>query len=320
MPWQRLTVRPFSLSTRSPSSSAIVVLGGGRGLARVLHALRGVDCDPTVIVSIAYNERAGNDVVRQANGPTVEDLRRSLEALAGDELALMRAIRRPLAVERLGRYPLGNFVIASLARAFGDHAAASRWLGEQLGISGMVLPATTEPVPVEIELADDELTKGAPGGGSAGRLRHVRFATKHLEAPAEAVAAIKRARWALLAPGPLYRSVLSASAVPDLTSALRSTHARIVWIANLEPDSHDTAGLAGSDHLRALRRHGVRVDAALYDPEATLRLEPAVLARYGVAPIPRALRSSDHAVHDPDRLRSALRELFSSLPTSTLGR
>jgi uncharacterized cofD-like protein len=233
----------------------------------------------------------------------------------------MRAIRRPLAVERLGRYPLGNFVIASLARAFGDHAAASRWLGEQLGISGMVLPATTEPVPVEIERADDELTMGGPGSGSADRLRHVRFATKHLEAPAEAVAAIKRARWALLAPGPLYRSVLSASAVPDLTSALRSTHARIVWIANLEPDPHDTAGLAGIDHLSALRRHGVRVDAALYDPEATLRLEPAVLARYGVAPIPRALRSSsDHAVHDPDRLRSALRELFSSLPTSTLGR
>jgi uncharacterized cofD-like protein len=309
------------LSTRSPSSNAIVLLGGGRGLARVLRALRGVDCDPTVIVSIAYDERAGNDVLRQANGATVEDLRRSLEALAGDELALMRAIRRPLTVERLGRYPLGNFVIASLARAFGDHAAASRWLGEQLGVSGMVLPATTEPVPLEIELDDDEVTNAGRGGASAGRLRHARFATKHLEAPSEAVAAIKGARWALLAPGSLYRSVLSASAVPDLTSALRSTHARVVWMANLEPDSHDTAGMAGIDHLSALRRHGVRVDAALYDPEATLRLEPAVLARYGVAPIPRALRSSsDHAAHDPDRLRSALRELFSSLPTGAVGR
>lgn len=309
------------MSTRSLPSSAVVVLGGGRGLARVLRALRDVDCDPTVIVSIAYDERDGNDILRQANGPTVEDLRRSLEALAGDELALMRAIRRPLTIERLGRYPLGNFVIASLARAFGDHAAASRWLGEQLGISAVVLPATTEPVPLQIEPADDGVTNGGSRGGSAGKLRQLRFATEDLEAPAEAVAAIKRARWVLLAPGSLYRSVLSASAVPDLSSALRGTHARIVWIADLEPDSQDTAGMAGIDHLRALRRHGVRVDAALYDPEATLRLAPAVLARYGVAPIPRALRSSsDPAVHDPDRLRSALGELFSSLPTSTLSR
>lgn len=310
------------MSTPLLSNSAVVVLGGGRGLARVLRALRDVDCDPTVIVSIAYDERSGSDSPQQANGPTVEDLRRSLEALTDDEVALMHAIRRRLTIERLGRHPLGDFVIASLACGFGDHVAASRWLGEQLGISGVVLPATTEPVPRQIEPADDEVAGGGrgahphAGSGTCGSSPNISKLSPGRSSPSST-----RAGRCWLPARRMYRSVLSASAVPDLTRALRSTHARIVWIANLEPDSQETVDMGGIDHLRALRLHGVRVDAVLYDPAATLRLEGAALARYGVAPIPRALRSSDdHAVHDPDRLRSALRELFSSIPTGTAGR
>ena len=71
----------------------------------------------------------------------MEDLRRSLESLSGEEGALVRAIRRPLTIERLGKQPLGNLVIASVASAFGDYETASRWLGETSSASpGLYCP------------------------------------------------------------------------------------------------------------------------------------------------------------------------------------
>jgi 2-phospho-L-lactate transferase/gluconeogenesis factor (CofD/UPF0052 family) len=263
------------------SSNPIVVLGGGPGLVCVLLALRRAGRRLTAIVSIA--READDDSPPRVTGGEVGDLRRSLEVLGDEEVALLRAIRRPLRVEGLGRHPLGNLALAAAADALGDYGQASIWLGEQLGIDGAVLPATVEP--------------------------------ERAESPEDATAAIMQARWVLLAPGALYRSVLSTSAVPDLAAALRSTSARVVWIANLEPDPREAPNLSGIEHLGLLRRHHVRVDVVLYDPSAPLAFDPVELERTGVEPVSRPLHNADDpGVHDPERLRSALVELFDAGP------
>jgi uncharacterized cofD-like protein len=242
----------------------------------------------------------------------MEDLRRSLESLSGEEGALVRAIRRPLTIERLGKQPLGNLVIASVASAFGDYGTASRWLGEQLGITGAVLPATTQPVPRELETVEESPGASAGSSGGAGAKR-LRFASERIEAPPATVEAIDRADWVLLAPGSLYRGLLSAAAVPDVTAALRRTHARVLWIANLEPASGETASTSGIDHLLALRRHGVRVDVVLNDPSATLRFDASALEAYGIQSVTRGLRSrADSALHDPTKLGAILEEMIAS--------
>jgi uncharacterized cofD-like protein len=295
-------------------TSEVVVLGGGRGLASVLRALRDEDVSVTAIVGLAEDALPGADPGLQVSGPGVEDLRRSLEALTSEEGALLRAIRRPLSVGPVGRHPLGNLVLASVASAFGDYGRASTWLGEQLGTSGAVIPATKEPVGVQT----------APVVASAGaterRLRRVRFAGGAVESPDAAINAIQRAQWAVLAPGSLYRSLISTAAVPDLASALSSTAARVLWIANLAPDPLDAPGTVAIDHLLALRLHGIRVDAAMHDPAAAFPLDSAELRRYGVEPLAGTLRSTDDpAVHDVDGLRRALIEQIRSTSTSTVG-
>ncbi|HTX08208.1 MAG TPA: 2-phospho-L-lactate transferase CofD family protein [Solirubrobacteraceae bacterium] len=291
-----------------------MVLGAGRGLAAVLRALRGHGTRLTVIVSIAYQPGDGDEVQRRVTGASVEDLRRSLEALSGEERPLLRAIRRPLTIERLGRHPLGNLVIASAASAFDDYGRASEWLGQQLGIEGAVLPATTELVRWEIEPFGDTEAPSVPGD-SVVRPSRLVFIDDRIDSPAAAVDAIERSEHALLAPGSLYRSVLSTAAVPDLAAALRTTAARVLWITSLERDPDQPATMTAIDHLQALRMNGVRVDAALFDPSAALRFEASELARYGVEAIPRALRSiRNPRVHDPRRLRSALGELIAVRP------
>lgn len=273
----------------------------------MLRALRGEDCLLTAIVSLASGPQPEPD--DPAAGATVEDMRRSLEALAGHQGPLLRAIRRPLTVEPVGTHPLGNFVIASLAGGLGDHRAASCWLGRRLEARGEVLPATMAPVRRVVERGGEQ--------GSPGESRRLRFEGECLEAPPDAIAAIRDARWALLAPGALYRSVLSAAAPPDVARALRRTRAHVVWIANLEPDPGETGALSPLEHVLALRRHGVRVDAVLHDPDASLHFDTDALAHESTLSIRRAMRDpGGRAVHDSERLRVALRELIAPPATS----
>jgi uncharacterized cofD-like protein len=278
----------------------------------VLKALRDEGLELTVIVSISYDEDQAAEPEQRGTGQTVEDLRRSLEALSVEEGALLRAIRRTMTIERLGSQPLGNLVLGAVASALGDYSTASVWLGQQLGIAGAVWPATTQPLPREIETAE-EASGASPSHALAHQIRRLRFTAGFAGSPAPAIAGIENAQWVLLAPGSLYESVLATAAVPDVVAALGRTRGRVLWIANLEPRPRQTANMSAIDHLRALTLHGVRVDGVLHDPSAPLRFDVSELEGRGVESIARALRSNrENSVHDPERLRTALKELIGS--------
>jgi uncharacterized cofD-like protein len=289
----------------------IVVLGGGHGLAAVLRALRDDASELTVLVTIADDGGSSGELRRRYGGPAVGDLRRSLIALTDDEVALGRAFARPLEVSRLGTHPLGNLVIRSLAEAFGDLAQASRWLGDQLGIAGVVLPASAEPVSLLGYCGDHVLHGECAIGTARVPIRRLRFDPARPRVHEEALDAIARADWVLLAPGSLFTSVLAASALPDIALALRRTKAEVVWIANLGCDARgETVGMSANDHLAAMRSHGVRFDAVLYDPCVELRFDAATLARHAVAAIPSPLRGDQYGLHDVPLLRAGLVELL----------
>ena len=291
----------------------VVALGGGRGLACVLSALRRADTRLTVITSIAAEGDREDDARQHLTGP-VGDLRRSLEALSDEDGALLHAIRRPLTVDGVGQHPLGDLTLTAAADALGGYGRASMWLGDQLGIDGAVLPATIEPTRRHIEEIGPSPREDATG--QPGRpVRRLRFEDGQTASPEAAVAAIRDARWVLLTPGGLYRDILSTCAVPDLAEALTHTSAQVVWIANLEPDPREAPDLTATDHVLALRAHGVRVDAVLHDPLATLAFDAAGLAAIGVESVTRPLRSaSERGNHDPELLQTALTELLAPRP------
>jgi uncharacterized cofD-like protein len=296
----------------------IVVLGGGHGLASVLGALGDSAGELTVIVTVADNGGSSGELRQRGAGPAVGDLRRSLVTLAGEEVVLGRALRRLVNVGRLGRHPLGNLMILSIAEAFGDLAHATEWLGTRLGISARVLPATAEPVSLVGE-ADGELIYGETAIGTSWRVRHMRFVPECPAVPPAVVEAIERADLCLLAPGSLFTTVIATSALPTVASALARSAAPVVWICNLEPDAIETAGMAGDDHLAALRRHGVRVDAALFDPRAELHLDARQLEDDHVQAMPRPLLGPRRGVHDQGLLRAAIGELLGADDDAAIG-
>ncbi|HEY1715727.1 MAG TPA: 2-phospho-L-lactate transferase CofD family protein [Solirubrobacteraceae bacterium] len=287
---------------QSPSSERVVTVGRGRGLGVVLRALVGLRSELTVIVATAEYVGPGAPKSRPGPSPAVGELHQALEALAGDEVALSRAMRRPLKLDRLGRHSLGNLMIHSLASGFGDLGRASAWLGAQLGIDGEVLPATVEPLRFTVR---SQPARAAQPWTKA--LDCLRFIPQEPEIPPQAASAIGAADTILLAPGSLFRGMLVAAAVPDIARALESAPAWVVWICNLEPEEGETAG----DQLDVLLRHGVRIDAALYDPDSGLGRSAERLADRGVETIPRSMRADNARRHDKELLRLALIELMS---------
>ncbi|MBV9047496.1 MAG: YvcK family protein [Solirubrobacterales bacterium] len=296
------------------------MLGGGHGLTAVLSALRHHPAELTAIVTVADDGGSSGELRRRREGPAVGDMRRALISLADDDAALARAFARPLSIETLGSHPLGNLVIRSVTDAFGDLEQASEWLGRQLGVSGRVLPASAEPVSLLAE-AENGIIEGEQAIGAARvRIKRIRFSPERPAVPKATREKVREADLVLLGPGSLFTSVLAACALPDVARALARTAGRVVWICNLEPEPVETAGMTAWEHLAALRRHGVRVDAVLYDPRAKLHFDADRLSARGYEPLPRLLRSARPGAHDPALLRVALEELFARPRRERMGR
>lgn len=288
----------------------VAILGGGHGVANVIRALREEQFDLTAIVTVADDGGSSGELRRRWGGPAVGDVRRTLSALAGDGSALDHAFAQRLTINRLGTHPLGNLVLGSLTAGFGDIGSASDWLCTRLSLRGRVLPASKAPVRLVGE-TDEEPVRGESAiSATRPPITRLRFEPSNPEAPAAALRAIDEAEWLLLAPGSLFTSTLATAALPDIAAGLRHTHALVLWICNLAPERFETAGMTAADHLTALRGHGVRLDAVLYDPSAELHLTGEDLAGKSLMAIPRHLESSIPGTHDPDLLREALEETF----------
>lgn len=296
-------------------SARIAVLGGGHGVSAVLAALRDAPVDLTAIVTTADDGGSSGDLRRQFGGPAVGDLRRSLVALSDGTNLLATVLSRPLETD-YGRHPVGNLLIQSLTQSLGDLEASSRWLGQWLGISGCVLPASVEPVRLLADTDDRLITGESAIGGTVDRIRRLRFDPQWPRTPRAALEAIQAADWVLLAPGSLYTSTLATSALPHIVSALARTPARVLWLCNLEPGQGETAGMTAADHLSAIRGHGVRVDEVLYDPEAALHFDAPGLARNRIVGFAWPLQAGRMAVHEPRLLGAALDSMFGAQPSA----
>ena len=296
-------------------TASIAVLGGGHGVAAVLAALRDAPVELTAIVTTADDGGSSGDLRRRFGGPAVGDLRRSLIALSDGTNLLATVMSRPLETS-YGRHPVGNLLIQSLMDSLGDLESSTRWLGEWLGISGRVLPASVEPVRLLADTGGRLIAGESAIGDTVDRIVRLRFDPQWPRTPLAAVHAIQGADWVLLAPGSLYTSTLATSALPQIVSAIARTPARVLWLCNLDPGRDETAGMTAEDHLSALRTHGIRVDGVLYDPGAKLHFEALTLARNDLAGFACPLQAGRLPVHDARLLGAALESLFSAQPSA----
>jgi len=281
----------------------VVALGGGVGLSVTLTALRHYAGAITAIVSVA-DDGGSSGRLRAALGiPAPGDLRRCLVALGDPDSVWARSFEHRFSTGELEGHPLGNLVIAGLAAATGDFAAALREAGRLVGAVGQVLPATSEPVVLVAESATGSIT-GQVAVSEAGRIAAVALKPAGASTPWDAVDAILGADQVVLGPGSLFTSVLPACLPREVSKALRRTRAQRVYVCNVAAVERETQGFDVATHVGALRAHGLDVDVVLADVAALPLGNPDAHV------VTADMAAGDGLRHDPKDLATALSDLL----------
>ena len=294
----------------------VVALGGGRGLAVTLTALRLLGVEPTAVVTVADDGGSSGRLRRDLGLLPPGDLRKAMLALADPAAEVRELFAYRFERGDLAGHNLGNLALAALTDLKGGFMAAlgeaSRWLG----VHGQVLPATLVPVrlcgrvdgrPVEGQVAIMTAT---------GRVESVWLEPGDPAAVPAAVQAVRQADLVLLGPGSTFTSVVPNLLVPELAAALVEDPERLVYICNLEAQPGETTGFAA-------RGPPGRHPRPLPGPAGGHRALPAAPGRGRRRPGAAGLRrpwgrpwstpswppTTTPARHDAARLATALKEL-----------
>ena len=303
----------------------IVALGGGTGLSLLLRGLREHTSQLTAVVAVS-DDGGSTGRLRAAFGmPAPGDLTDCLAALAADEAALGRLLqyRFERGDELLG-HTFGNVLIATLNEVEGDFGEALRSLNRLLELQGSVWPATARPVTLRVTkvngavVAGESAVRAVPGASA-----RLELLPADADAMPEAVAAIAHADLVVLGPGSLFTSTMPPLLVPGVAEALRTTSAKIVYVANLMTEAGETDGFDLWGHLETLHVHlGRWPDVVLGNRTAIDEERLAAYATEGAEPVPFEATQVDaggmiattapllghgrHAQHDPAALARAL--------------
>jgi uncharacterized cofD-like protein len=261
-------------------------------------------------VSVADDGGSSGRLRRDFGVPAPGDLRRCLVALAGSDTVWRDAFEHRFGGGELGGHALGNLVIVGLTETLGDFSAALQEAGRLLDAVGRVFPATADAVVLKADVEGEAVEGQVAVQNSAGRIRRVELVPSDAVAPAEAIAAIAGADQVVLAPGSLYTSLLPVLCVRGLRAAVASAPGRVLQVANLRPQQPETTGLDATDHLLAVKEHGARVDAFLYQRDGVLAADDSVIRDWGVDAVPADVARTDGLVHDPGKLAAALQALL----------
>jgi uncharacterized cofD-like protein len=285
------------------SPQRIVAIGGGHGLAATLAALRDEPVHLTAVVAVADDGGSTGRLRDAVDLPALGDLRKAIVALAAPSSRLASAMPHRFGAGDIVGHAFGNLLIAALAESGDGLLGALDEIGDLVGATGRVLPATTEPVVLHARTRQGREVIGQVRIMRTADIERVSLVPTRPVAPSDAVDAILAADRIVLGPGSLFTSVLAATAVPAIREAVDSSPAQLIYVCNLQPQVGETEGYGVAEHIEAIGRHGLEPDIVLYDPA---QIGQADGVRGAVA---RELATANGLAHDPKLLAAALAAL-----------
>lgn len=317
----------------------IVVVGGGTGLAMLLHGLKAHTSNITAIVTVADDGGSSGRLRKDFDVLPPGDIRNCLVALADAEPLMGKLFQfRFTEGSELAGHSFGNLFITAMSKVTGDFDAAIKESSKVLAIRGSVVPSTLDKVTLLAEHEDGSETRGESQiPKSPSPVKRIKLQPANCRPTAEAIEAIKRADAIVLGPGSLYTSIMPNLLVGRIYQEIISSKAIKVYVCNVMTQKGETDDLKASDHLRAIIEHtapGI-VDYCIVN---TARIPPEMVEKYRsedanpVVPDSDNLRklktkvieahiasTKGYVRHDSDRLAKIIVDLVASLKKSKTG-
>ena len=294
----------------------IAAIGGGRGLAATLSALRLAGARPTAIIAMADDGGSSGRLRRELGVLPPGDVRKALLALADPASAIAPLLGYRFVKGELAGHPVGNLVLAALADLEGGFLEAVGVLSRLLRLEGCVVPSTL--VPVELcGRVDGRETRGQEVlTRTTGRIEQVWLEPAAPAAVPAAVDAVAAAELVVIGPGSTFTSLIPNLLVPGLAAVLVGRPERVVYVCNLGPQRAETTGFLPEAHLAALLAHcpGLGIGRVLCQrpADAAARAhEMRAFTQLEAEVVHAELLGADHRErHDPAQLATALRSLI----------
>ncbi|HZM63535.1 MAG TPA: 2-phospho-L-lactate transferase CofD family protein [Candidatus Saccharimonadales bacterium] len=265
------------------SQPRIVVIGGGHGTAAIFPEITQITPNATAIISMS-----------DSGGSTLR-IREEFGILPpGDAANVITAssqnpVIREMNGSRLpGNGPLGghtpkNVMLAAFMLEHGARAGMHRFATAMQAI-GTFEPVTEQDHDLVMLDGANQVIKGEHNIDT----HYIQSSQPWIshEPPVRvtpwAESAIREADLIVYAPGSPYTSQLAALCVGGVSEALRKSEASKVLVANLANEPHDTKGWHVADYVKVLQRHGIPLDAVLYNTATE------VVSRAGKQPVDTA--------------------------------
>ncbi|MDJ0651530.1 MAG: YvcK family protein [Simkaniaceae bacterium] len=230
----------------------VVVMGGGTGNFTVLRGLKKHNVDLSAIVSMA-DDGGSTGILRDELGVLPPgDVRQCLVALS-DSSRLMRSVMNyRFENGGLGGHSLGNLLLSALDKVTGSFERAVEEMGRILFIKGKVIPVTTHQVRLRMILKNRKILEGEKEiylSHEIDKGYSKIYLEPFPESNPHAISEIRNADLIILGPGGLHTSIIPNLLVSGVSQALRESHAKKVFIANLMNRRGQTTGYKVSDYL-----------------------------------------------------------------------
>ena len=240
-----------------------VVIGGGTGISALLRGLKRFSEDITAIVTMADDGGSSGMLRREYGMLPPGDVRNCLVALANAEPSLKNLLQYRFKEGELKGQNMGNLIITALTDVYGGFAEGVREAAEVLKITGRVLPVTEESITLIAHYADGNSIRGESAIPTYAYENDVAITSMELaprtpKANGDCIDEILAADLLVIGPGSLYTSLIPNLLVPEVARALNESRAPLVYVANIMEQRGETEGMSLTDHLEAMRAHGLK--------------------------------------------------------------
>jgi len=235
----------------------IVVIGGGTGLAMLLHGLKAYTSNITAVVTVADDGGSSGRLRKDFGVLPPGDIRNCLVALAEAEPLMGKLFQfRFEEGTELAGHSFGNLFITAMSKVTGDFEAAIKESSKVLAIRGSVVPSTFDKVTLVAEHEDGSETAGESQiPKSLSPVKRIRLQPVNCRSTPEAIEAIKKADAIVLGPGSLYTSIMPNLLVGRMYQEIIASKAIKIYVCNVMTQKGETDDRKASDHLRAIVEH-----------------------------------------------------------------
>lgn len=217
----------------------VTVIGGGTGSTVVLEGLKEYrDLNLSVIVGM-MDDGGSNAVVRDEFGLLpLSDIRKSIVALAdsgNDDMLRKLFTYRFSEGENIKGHTMGNLLMIAMTEIMGSEVEAIEMFRVMFNIRGNIFPVTLDDVRLVAEYGDGSKVVGEHLIDEMKEDKKI--AMFYLDSKAEiypgAKECIEDSEYIILGPGDLFTTMLPNLLVDGVSSALKKSKGKIIYISNL---------------------------------------------------------------------------------------